>query len=443
MALAGAAPLAAVGAVLPTVVRVSQNASLPLFFVGATLILGLFAVGFTRMTPFVGDAGAFYSYVQTGLGRIPGVGAATLAISSYALLLVSISCYLGDVTAHTVAHLGGPNAPWWLWTAIWLALTAVLGYRDIELSFRVLAVMLVAECLVVSVIDIALIVAGEQRGGSFAALDPAALSRGVPSLGLMFAFLCFIGFETTAVFRSEAFTPDRTIVRATYAAVFVIGLFYTISPWALAVGVGADNLIAAATADPANLVVRLAQNHIGSAMQDVVQLLLVTSLFACLLTFHNVSTRYAFTMGMRTLLPRAIGVVHAEHGSPARASLVITMFTTIYPWLSGTATLGVIMLMSLTSLAVVVFFWVNPHSRKSALIPTRIVPVFALICLVALLWTVSRNFALLIGDVAASRVFLALIIATFVAGMVIAVILRTCRPYAYRALTRSGPGGHG
>lgn len=440
MVLAGAAPLAAVSAVLPMVVRVSQSAALPWFFIGAIFILGLFAVGFTGMTPFVDDAGAFYSYIQTGLGRIPGVGAAALAVSSYVLLLVSITCYLGAATANTVAGLGGPSTPWWPWTAMWLAVTAVLGYRDIGLSSKVLAVMLIAECVVVGVIDVALIVAGRHSNVGVAALDPAELSHGVPSLGLMFAFLCFIGFETTAVFRSEALAPERTVVRATYLAVFGIGLFYAFSAWALAVGVGVDNLVVAATADPANLVVGLAKTHLGSAVPDILQLLLLTSLFACMLTFHHVSSRYVFTMGTRALLPRALGVVHPQHGAPSRASLAVTgvttgaaviiagtqlnPVTTVYPWFSGTATLGVMVLMALSSLAVVVFFWANPRGQRSAWLSTRVVPICALGCLAGLLWTVSRNFVLLIGDAAASRVLLGVLASTFSAGIITAVVTR-------------------
>ncbi|OSC39403.1 APC family permease [Mycobacterium decipiens] len=453
MVLAGAAPLAAVGAVVPMVVRVSQNAAAFVFFVAATIILVLFAVGFTKMTRFVDDAGAFYSYIQAGLGRIPGVGAAMLALSSYFLLLVSITCYLGAVTANTVTDLGGPGTPWWVWTALWLAVTGMLGYRDIELSSKVLAFMLVAECLVVIVVDVALIAAGGYRGmsASVAAVDPVALSRGVPSLGLMFAFLCFIGFETTAVFRNEAITPQRTIPRATYLAVTGVGLFYAISAWALTVGVGADKLVDAATDDPANLVVGLAKTHVGPVMQEVMQLLLLTSLLACMLCFHNVATRYVFTMGTRALLPKAVGVIHAKHGSPSRASLATTIVTTatvpvvaaahmdpvsqVYPWFSGAATLGVIVLMALTSLAVAVFFWTHRQVREP-LAPTRIVPVIALVCLAGLAWIVASHLVLLIGGVAASRVLLALIVATFPAGMITAAILRTRRPHAYQALSQ-------
>jgi amino acid transporter len=55
------------------------------------------------------------------------------------------------------------------------------------------------------------------------------------SLGtaIMFAIASFIGFEATAVFRDEARDPERTIPRATYLALILIGVFYTLSSWAV------------------------------------------------------------------------------------------------------------------------------------------------------------------------------------------------------------------
>src|SRR5687767_6150468 len=53
MVVAGAAPMTAVVAGWPVVVSASGSTGGPLFFLIATTILFLFAVGFTRMTPFV------------------------------------------------------------------------------------------------------------------------------------------------------------------------------------------------------------------------------------------------------------------------------------------------------------------------------------------------------------------------------------------------------
>lgn len=47
------------------------------------------------MSRHVKNAGAFYSYVQAGLGKIPGAGTASLALASYVILLIALYALLG------------------------------------------------------------------------------------------------------------------------------------------------------------------------------------------------------------------------------------------------------------------------------------------------------------------------------------------------------------
>jgi Amino acid permease len=46
----------------------------------------------------------------------------------------------------------------------------------------------------------------------------------VPGMGaaLMFAFACFVGFESTTLYGEEARNPERTVPRATYVAIGLI-----------------------------------------------------------------------------------------------------------------------------------------------------------------------------------------------------------------------------
>lgn len=60
----------------------------------------------------------------------------------------------------------------------------------------------------------------------------------------MFAILGFIGFESTVIFREEAKDPQKTIPRATYLTVILVGLFYCISTWCLVSIVGTDKIMA-------------------------------------------------------------------------------------------------------------------------------------------------------------------------------------------------------
>src|SRR5437879_228677 len=74
MVVAAVAPLGATCAVIPLIFALSGNSAAPLYFVAASILLGLFAVGFTLMSRYVQHAGAFYSYVQAGLGKVAGAG---------------------------------------------------------------------------------------------------------------------------------------------------------------------------------------------------------------------------------------------------------------------------------------------------------------------------------------------------------------------------------
>lgn len=449
MALAGAAPLGAVIAAFPIVVGVSQSPAIPLFFVLATAILAIFTAGFVRMARHVTNAGAFYSYIQAGLGRIPGTGAATFAVGTYVMLAVALAAYIGVATSDAIAHFGGPGTPWWAWTAAWVLITGVLGYRDIELSAKVLGVVLVVEIVVVVVIDGAILARGGEAGLTTSALSPALLADGYPSLGLMFAFFSFVGFEATAVFRTEARDPERTIPRATYVAVVGVGLFYAFSAWAITVGVGPDAIVAAATDDPTGMVLGLAQTYVSPVMQDVMQILLLTSIFACMLTFHNVLTRYGYTMATKGILPAALGVVSVRHRAPSRSSLTVSVVTTVllvavtvagldpvaevYTWLSGAATLGVIVLMALTSVAVLVFFRARRDAR-TGLWSTTIAPAIALVCLGAVTYLVIKNFSALVPSPVVANVLLVVLVATYAVGVGVALVFRARRPQAYAAL---------
>lgn len=449
MVLAGAAPLGAVAASYPVLIAVSQSAVTPLMFLIAGAALLLFSVGFTRMTVFVRDAGAFYSYVQAGLGRIPGVGAATLAIGAYLLLFISIAAYLGVATVALIEHFGGPSTPWLMWTVVWVAFSGLLAFRNIEVSVRFLGVLLVVEILIVVVLDVAILAQGGQAGYSLAPLNPAGLNDGGAALGIMFAFFGYIGFEATAVFRNEARNPDRTIPRATYIAVGLITVLYGVSAYAITIGGGVDQIVASATANPTELVIGLSATYVAPIVADVMRVLLTTSILACLVMFHNVLARYIQTIATKGIAPASLGQIHPKFKAPSRASLTVTLIAIavlavltvigldpiaqIYTWLSGAATLGIIALMSLTSLAVFIFFQ-RSHTARKNVWTTAVAPAVAFFALATVVFLIVQNFTLLTGGEVAAASLLILVVALFVLGIAVALVMRRTRPQVYADL---------
>lgn len=358
--------------------------------------------------------------------------------------------YIGFLIADTLDRaIGTTLLPWWGWAFLAVALIGFLGYRDIALSAKVLTTLLVAETLAVVILDIGIIASGGESGLDLSPFNPANLGEGAVGLGIMFAFLGFIGFEATAVFRSEARNPDRTIPRATYIAVVVIGIFYALSAWAVVIGAGSENAVSQASADPVGFVPGLATRYVSPILNDVISVLMITSFIAAALTFHNVITRYAYTLGSTGLLPKRLSSIHVGHKSPAFSSLLFSFLEAaiviiglastldpileLYTWMSGAAMLGLVSLMVLTSVAVVVFF--RRRVPQANLWRTLVFPVLAALSLSAILTTLIVNYELMVGSTTAAIIIEAIMFASFVAGIVVAVVYRTRRPVAYERLT--------
>jgi amino acid transporter len=430
MVLAGAAPLAVVAANVPLIISLSGNVAVAALFVIGAVVLTIFAVGFTRMSRFVKNAGAFYTYVTTGLGKRFGGGAALLALMAYTMLVIGEFGYIGVSSSSLIRRFSGWDSPWWIWAVVAALVIAYLGYRDISLSSKVLGLLLIAECVTVAVFDIVILSDGGPEGPAWESLDPSNLLTGTPAIGLLFTILCFLGFEATAVFRSEAKDPERTIPRATYISVIGVGVFYAVSGFAVVTGVGASKALGLAQSDPEGLALNLASKYLGVIGHDLMLVLLVTSLFACALSFHNVSTRYLFSLGRSRLVPAALGVVHQKHGAPSRASLTISIasfgvfllvalvglnpVTEIYAWFSGAQVYGVLALMALTSLAVLVFFrrLRKETGKKTNWWTTTLAPAIAFVALTAILVIAVINISVLIAaPVAATIIGLTLVVA--------------------------------
>jgi amino acid transporter len=438
MVVAAAAPLTVIAGTVPIGIAAGNGAAFPASYLVCTVVLLFFAVGFTAMAKHVTGAGAFYTYITQGLGRHLGLGAAFLALLSYTAVQGGVYGYLGAAMNDLVTTHGGPEIPWYLWAVVVMAIVAVLGYRHIELSGKVLGVLLLCEVGIVMVIDAAVIVrGGGDSGFSTAALRPSQFFTGAPGIALIFALAGYIGFEATAVFRDEARDPARTIPRATYIALILIGGFYALSSWAMVSAWGDQGAVALATDNPEGMITETARKYVGAVAGDLVQILLISSLFAALLAFHNVLSRYIFSLGNSSALPARCGRAHAKHSSPYIASVVQTVsalvlvvasalagldpVTEVFAWFVGLSSVGIIALMTLTSVAVLVYFRRSPVDRRPW--NTLVAPGLGLIGLAVLLVMTIAKLPLLVGGSnTLAAIIGVLLIGVFLGGVAVAAL---------------------
>lgn len=413
MVVAAAAPLSTLGGVAPVAIIAGNGPAYPIMYVAAGIILALFVVGFNAMTPFVREAGAFYSYVSLGLGRGAGLSAAYIAMLAYICVEVAVIAVLGAVFESQMTSIGGPSLPWWFWTGLFLLVIGYLGYRNIDFSGKVLALLVILEIGICLVLVVAVVIqGGSSEGLSTAAFSPSAWFQGVPALGLMFAISGFLGFEATAIYRSEVKNPDRTISRATYGALAVVGIFYAVVCWAMVSAWGDSNIVAKAEEDPGALLGASFGAYVGSASEQIVLWLLITSFFACVLAFHNVINRYLHTLAKKGLMPQALGRTHPKQHSPYVGAIVQTIvvgvllaifaalgytpFDQILSVTVGVSTLGFLLLMFMTCVAVIRYFRIDDRGVSRA--RTTLFPIVGAIALGITVITVLMNMTVLVAS---------------------------------------------
>ena len=322
--VAAAAPLAATLGAGP-VVFIFAGPGAPAMYLIASLALLLFAFGFALMSRYVTNAGGFAAYISWGLGKRAGHAAAGVALLAYIAMFLGISAQFATFTSDLANRFLGLDVPWQVAHIVGVLIIGLLGYRDIRVSAILLGVLLVLEVLIILVFDVGVLVQGGAAGIN---VDSFALGNIIsPTMGLalLFAFACFVGFEATILYGEEARDPKKSVPRATYVAVIFIGVVYTLTMWALTIAYGTGEVQKAAEDDPVGFVLNAASQYLGPWATVIMEVLVLTSLLAVLLSFQNAISRYVYSLGRAGFLPKAFGVSHPKHQSPSRASLVVTI----------------------------------------------------------------------------------------------------------------------
>ena len=397
--IAAAAPLTAMAGGAPVAMLLGNGSGVPGAYVLVVLILLVFAAGYTAMARHHTNTGAFYSFITHGIGPRAGRVAAVIALLAYNSMQIGLYGLFGAAVS---GLLGGP---WYLYSFGALILIAFLGYRQVDLSMKVLAALVLAEFAIVLVLDAVIF---ERHDLSLEPFSPSALVQGALPIALLFNFASFVGFEATAIYGEEARSPRTTVPRATYLALLVIGVFYTLTTFLLVNAAGDVSAFVASLPDPTQFLFSISDDHLGGDWTAAMRILFVTSVFAALLAFHNAVARYVFALGRDGLLPSAMSRTHPRFQSPhhgslaqsALAAVVVGLFVVsgqdpvlaLFAWLTNLGTLGVVILMSATSVAVALFF----RGRREGVWRTLVAPIVSAVLLAGVAVVTVLNFSLLV-----------------------------------------------
>lgn len=444
MVIAAAAPMAAMVGVLPLALIRGNGVGMPSAYLLAGLVLLCFSVGYSAMTRRVIGNGAFYVFVARALGKPLGLATGYVATLGYAGLSLGLTASFGYFT-HIVLDGLGVDLPWYLFSAVAIAVVGVLGYRNAELSARVLAVLMTLEFAVLIVLDVLVVV---RDGGSAVPLEsfsPQHVFVGSFGVAIMFALTSFVGFESGALYGEETKNPERSIPRAIYISVGAIAVFYVLTSWIIIGAAGGLLAPDAARTESGELVINLASRYGGEILLDSTAVLLCTSLLASCLALHNAASRYLFALGREGVLPPRLGEYHTRHLSPHIGSLAMTGLTVIVigcfvvsgldPYtvvassLVGLGTIAIIAVQAVAALAVLVFFW---RRGDRTLWRTVVAPIVGFLGLGSAFILAATNYDALTGsDNPVINLVPVILVVVAVAALIVMRRLRRTKPATY------------
>lgn len=419
------------------------------YLIGGFFLL-FFAMAFTAMSKYIKNAGAFYAYISRGLGKLVGGGSAYVALFSYSIESIGFYGAFAYFAQFTFNDLFGINVPWQIWIFVMIAVIALLGHRSVNVGANVLLVFLSAEIVILAVLSIAVLI---KEPGNISIQPFMPSNVFVPGIAaiLIFGFGAFTGFESTAIYSEEARNPDRTIPIATYVAVGFLALFYAFTVWIATVAFGLQGVMDFVSSDKASdLYFTMSQDFLGHWAYITMRILILTSIIACNIGFHNAVSRYGFALGREGLLPKYLGRSHPKFKSPYMASatqiviavilcvLVMVLggdpYIHLFIWTYAAGVTGLVLMQFLAALAVLGYFWRD--QRGYGIFRVKVAPIIGAIGLGGSYVLILANYSLMTGytSTISNIPFILYSPIAFVLGLIIAYRMKVRNPAGYKLL---------
>ena len=452
---------------VPLAIGLGNGIGAPAGFEIGIVMLVLFSVGYVKMMRSVPSSGGFYSFISHGLGRPLGMAAGWSSILAYAFVVGSLFGafgYFGNITISQFFHVGIP----WPYLAFGaLIVIVLLGHFDVRIGTAVLGVALILEIVVLTVMDVAVFAHGGGPGGvSAAPINPVNAFKGLaPGVGIFFAVWSWVGFETIPNYAEESKNPRKIGAQALFICIIGGGLFFMLCAWAVVTGWGLHNAVHEAATNGGNFYYAVTSKFAAVWVTDVMEWLIMTSSFACALSFHNTTSRYLYVIGREKIFHPALGRTHKKYQSPHVANaltglivgLLMVLFLVIwyasksaqafanfqnapyyelFGWFAIVATFSVLVNQTLSSVATIRHFRQPEYRSERNLWTTEIVPVLSIIAMVVVLWLLWSNLDKIGGSIIWVDIIPYLCLVWLAIGVGLALGLRKRNPEKYEVLGR-------
>jgi amino acid transporter len=291
-------------------------------FVILLTTIGVLGIGWTlsEFAKRYSGSGTVYEFIAHSLGK----RAAAFSAGVYHLAAIALAgpgiAIIGGLWAKTFFndHMS-LDAPWWLWALVISVLMFGANVMGVRISVKAQLVLIVLSIIPFLILAVKVIADGGPNGNSLDSFNPGNVAEGGSVFkGLLFAILMFIGFELAAALGEETKDPKRSIPKAVVATILIVGAFYLITQYTLAIG----------STEAATDFVPMAELYLNHFFAVWIDLAILLDILAVGIGFQLAAARGLFTLSRDGLLPKPLAKLNSR-SLPATASLVILVITIV------------------------------------------------------------------------------------------------------------------
>ena len=357
--------------------------SVSIVFIISTILMSFVAISFVKFNQYFSSAGSAYTFIEKSLGKRAS------AIGGWALLLAYIafsagcSAAFGSLFSSFILELSGISIPWIVSAIFCEFLIWYISYSDIKLSTNIMLVIEAASILLVIILAIVILIkVGSSNGLSSVPFEGNGNSISSYAAGIVYAILCFGGFEGASSLGEESKNPKKSIPIAIFSTVIVAGIIFVFVSYAQVIGFGATEVGIEAFKNSPSSIVELSNKYMGNIFTILITLAISVSAFSTALGSMTASSRLLYSLSKDKNVPQVFSLVHEKHHTPYIAVNTIGVIIVIpilallnhdgvevFGYIGTTGALALLLVYLMTSLSSIVYFGKNKIWTWQLVIP--------------------------------------------------------------------------
>jgi amino acid transporter len=405
--VASTAPAYSLAAALPALAAAAKF-GVPAIVILAFLPILFIAVSYYHLNRADPDCGTSFAWATNAFGPYGGWMTGWAILATDILVMPGLAQIAGEYSLHLVGVEAPAVSTVTAVGVAWIAVMTYICYYGIELSAATQKFLLAAELvilLIFAVVALTKVYSGTASGSpvSLSWFNPFTVDNGSDFMqAMLIAIFIYWGWDTGAAVNEETENPRLAPARAAVVAtLLLVGIYVIVSVAAIAF---AEPELSTHTGD--DFLAPLANHVLGSGMDKLLLIAVLTSAAACTQTTILPGARTAISMARMGALPKCFGEIHPRHLTPGFATLAMGAVSIV--WYIGlvltgdnnvlsdsvTATaIGIAFYYGLTGFACVVYFRREIFKSVKNFFFIGVVPALGGLSMLALFVGACVNFA--------------------------------------------------